>query len=229
MVTLKIDNNRYKIAGNPTIEQWKEMMKWDFESPVHWPYIIKAVTGLEFYVIRDMNPDQQKLAVTLIAHSISERRQVDLPDFEAISFGQFVDLEYLLAHGTEKAIDKMLKTLDCNYEYAQEALYVVENYIKWRANLYKRYSALFGVVEDQEEDEDQPVQAKSKQPYKIAADWYRVIVELSNDDLLKIREITDLQVKEVLNFMAVRKEKQLAELNRLKQQKRQHDLQRARR
>ena len=228
MVTLKIDNNRYTIAGNPTIEQWQEVMKWDFESHVHWPYIIRAVTDLEFNTIREMNSEQQRLAVTMIAHSISERSQVELPDFEAITFGQFVDLEYLLAHGTEKALKQMLEKLNAKYDRAQEALYVIENYIKWRTNIFKRYTALFG-LDDVEDLEDGLETRKALTPVKVASDWYRVIVELANDDVLKIKEITELGVKETLNFMAVRKEKQLAELNRLKQQKRQYDLQKPRR
>ena len=228
MVTLKVDNNRYTIDGNPTIEQWQEMMKWDFESHVHWPYIIQAVTDLEFFVIREMNPEQQKLAVTMIAHAISERQQVSLPDFEALTFGQFVDLEYLLAHGTEKSLHQILDKLGAEHERTQEALYVVENYMKWRNNLFKRYSALFGLTAGYEDDESEET-PRPKNPVQVASEWYRVIVALANDDVLKIKEITALGVKEVLNFMAVRKEKQLAELQQLKQQKKNYDLQRTRR
>ena len=117
MVTLKIDNRRYTIDGNPTVEQWQELMKWDFESHVHWPYIIKAVTDLEFFVIREMDHEQQKLAVTMIAYAVGERKQVELPDFEALTFGQFVDLEYLLAHGTEKSLGQILNKLGVDYKY----------------------------------------------------------------------------------------------------------------
>jgi len=225
MVTLKVDNNRYTIDGNPSIEQWQELMKWDFESHVHWPYIIQSVTDLPFYVIREMDHEQQKLAVTMIAYAVSERQEVKLPDFEGITFGQFVDLEYLMGHGTEKALTQILDKLEADYDRAQEGLYVVENYMKWRTNLFKRYSALFGLDQRSEED----IAGKPKTPVQIASEWYRVIVELANDDVLKVKDITALGVKEVLNFMAVRKEKQLAELQQLKQQKKQYDVQRTRR
>ena len=226
MVTLKVDNNRYTIDGNPTVDQWQELMKWDFESHVHWPYIIHAVTGLEYYLISEMSHDQQKLAVVMIGHAISERKQVTLPDFEAITFGTFVDLEYLLAMGTANTMTRILDKLGSPHKHVQEALWVVENYMKWRNNLFKRYAALFG-LNDGLEDDDKMV--KPKQPIQVASEWYRVIVELANDDVLKIKEITELGVKEVFNFMAVRKEKQLAELKKAKQQKQQYDLQRARR
>ena len=225
MVTLKVNKTRYTLDGDPSVAQWQELMKWDFESHVHWPYIIQSVTGLEFYVIRDMDHEQQKLAVTMIAYSISERKQVELPDFEALTLGQFVDLEYLLAHGTEKSIIQILHKLEADTDRAQEALYIVENYMKWRTNIFKRYKSLFGI--DEVADSDGPT--KPRTPVQVASDWYRVIVDLANDDVLKVKEITGLGVKEAFNFMAVRKEKQLAELNALKQQKRQYDLQKPRR
>ena len=225
MVTLKVDGRRYKIDGNPTIEQWMQLQKWDFESPVHWQYIIEAVTGLPFYVIREMDSDQQRLAVTMIAYSMSERKQVRLPDFDGLTFGHFVDMEYLIAMGTDKTLDRMMLRLGCDHKHTQEALYVAEKYINWRNNIFKQYTGLFGLNDLPVDDEYQ----EKPNAKEVAGSWYRVIVELGNDDLTKLDEITNKPVKEVRNFMAIRKEKQLAELKRLKEQKRQHDLQRARR
>ena len=116
----------------------------------------------------------------------------------------------------------MLELLGTPHENAQEALWVVENWIKWRNNIYKQYSALFG-LNDRFYDEEET--QKKMTPQKVASDWYRIIVDLANDDLLKIEDITNKKVKEVFNFMAVRKEKQMAELRQLKEQKRQYDLQ----
>ena len=225
MVTLKVDGRRYTIDGNPTIGQWMELQKWDFESHVHWQYIIEAVTGLPFYVIREMDHEQQKLAVTMIAYAMSERIQVRLPDFDELTFGHFVDLEYLMAMGTDKTLHRIMDRLGCDHKHTQEALYVAEQYINWRNNIFKQYRGLFGLDDRFYDDEE----AKSMNPKQIAGSWYRVIVELANDDLTKLDTITDKNVKEVLNFMAVRKEKQLAELKRLKEQKRKNDVQRARR
>lgn len=226
MVNLKVDNRRYTVDGNPTIEQWMNLMKWDFESHVHWPYIIEAVTNLPFYIINEMEPGQQHLAVTLIGYSISERVKVELPNFDGFTFGTFVDMEYLLAVGTNKALDRMISKLEVNHNTVRESLYVVEQYINWRNNIFKQYSSLFGLNDNPFEDE---LKENPMTPKEVAGSWYRVLVELSNDDLMKVREITEMSVKEVLNFMAIRKEKQLAQLNELKQQKRQNDLQRTRR
>lgn len=222
MVTLKVDKRRYSMDGNPTVEQWEKLMHWDFESPVHWPHIIEAITDLPYYVINEMTPDQQQLAVTMIGFALTQRKPVALPDFEAVTFGTFVDLEYCLTVGTQKTLKQMLELLGTPHENAQEALWVVENWIKWRNNIYKQYSALFG-LNDRFYDEEET--QKKMTPQKVASDWYRIIVDLANDDLLKIEDITNKKVKEVFNFMAVRKEKQMAELRQLKEQKRQYDIQ----
>ena len=225
MVTLKVDGRRHTIDGNPTIDQWMQLQKWDFESPVHWQYIIEAVTGLPFYVIREMDNDQQRLAVTMIAYAMSERNPVRLPDFDELTFGHFIDLEYMLAMGTDKTLHRMMARLGCDHTHTQEALYVAEQYINWRNNIFKQYKGLFGLDDPfMDSDDERPMN-----PKEVAGNWYRVLVELANDDLTQIDQITDKKIKEVLNFMAVRKEKQLAELRRLKEQKRKHDVQRARR
>lgn len=225
MVNLKIDNKRYNIHGNPTVAQWMDLMRWDFEAPPHWHHIIKTITDLPIHIIEQMTPEQQKLAVTMIAHSLTLRTPIELPDFNQFTFGQFIDMEYYIAMGTHKSMNDILKVLTVEVDTAHEALYVTEMYIQWRNNIYKQYSALFGLDDTSYEDAD----SQPKNAQVVAKEWYRILVDLANDDMLKIEEVTNKKVREVFNFMAVRKEKQLAELNRQKQQKRQYDLQRTRR
>ena len=222
MVKLKIDSRTYTIDGNPTIDQWMDLMRWDFEAPPHWPHIIKRITDLPMPTIEEMTPEQQHLAVTMIAHSLTQRIEIPLPNFGKLNFGQFVDMEYYLAMGTHKSMRQILETLKIKVDGTQEALWATEVYIKWRNNIYKQYSALFGLDDTYEVDEPQ----QNKTPQQVAKEWYRILVDLANDDLLAIEEVTNKGVKEVLNFMAVRKERQLEELRKQTQQKRQYDLQR---
>jgi hypothetical protein len=226
MVKLKVDNRRYNINGNPTVTQWMDLMRWDFEAPPHWVHIIKTVTDLPVNIIEQMTPGQQQLAVTMIAHALTVRQRVELPDFNKLTFGHFIDMEYYIALGTHKSMNQILERLDVTVEGAQQALYVTESYIKWRNNIYKQYSALFGLDDVYD---DGFADSKPTDPQQTAKNWYRVLVDLANDDINQMEAVTNKVVREVFNFMAVRKEKQLAELNRQKQQKRQYDLQRARR
>ena len=225
MVNLKVDNKTYSITKDLSIDQWMDLMRYDFEAKPHWIHIIKRVTDLPINVIEQMTVEQGHLAVTMIAHTLTLRQPIELPDFNKTSFGQFIDMEYYIALGTHKCMHQILEVLGVKVEGIQQALYVTEEYIKWRNNIYKQYSALFGL--DDTYEDDMPNKPKTAQ--QVAKEWYYILVELANDDILKIDAVTDKGIKEIFNFMAVRKEKQLAEVNKAKQQQRQHDLQRARR
>jgi hypothetical protein len=81
---------------------------------------------------------------------------------------------------------------------------------------------LFGINSngEQEVDEDD---LDAFDPKKIAKGWYKVLIDLADNDIQKIDYVTEQPLKKVLNFMAHRKEKQLEENFRLMQQKRQMD------
>ena len=228
MIALKVDNKKYELVGDPTIAQWQALMKWDFNDFSQWPFIINAVTGVPFETINEMEYEQKRLAVVMIAHSITERRAIPLPDFNGLEFGQWIDMEYYIAQGVEKSISDIIKSLGIETGFAQEALYATERYLEWRENIYKQYSALFSYDEpDLEELAEQTKQT----PTEIAKAWYNILVDLAGENVLNIKGVTELGIREALNFMATRKEKQLEEIRRARQKQinTQNDIQRSRR
>jgi len=62
----------------------------------------------------------------------------------------------------------------------------------------------------------------------VARSWYRVIVALAGDNLLKIDSVTEEPLKKALNFMAYQKERVLEAEEKQRQQRRKYDLQRNR-
>lgn len=224
MIKLVVNKKPVNLHEVLTIEQWQAIAQWDLEVPETWINIISTATGHDIDPLRLMSFEERRLAVTAITQSLMVRQPVPLPQFEDITFGQFVDTEYYLALGLQKAIDKIIERLDIEANNAPEALWAVEQYIKWRTNLYKRYGALFN---SEDIDEVDPEETKKWTPEHIAKSWYRIMVDLCNDNLLDMDKLTDKSVIAVLNFMAVRKEKQQEELKRLKKQ--QNELQRSRR
>ena len=224
MIKLVVNKKPVNLHEVLTIEQWQAIAQWDLEVPETWINIISTATGHDIDPLRLMSFEERRLAVTAITQSLMVRQPVPLPQFEDITFGQFVDTEYYLALGLQKAIDKITERLEIEANNAPEALWAVEQYIKWRQNLYKRYGALFN---SEDIDEADPEETKKWTPEHIAKSWYRIMVDLCNDNLLDMDKLTDKSVIAVLNFMAVRKEKQQEELKRLKKQ--QNELQRSRR
>ena len=222
MVKLNIDGQQYNLQGELTIDQWKSIARWNLEDFKQWPLVIQTVTDLDLDIINQMDLEQQRLAVTMIAWSMQQREPIKLPVLDELNFGQFIDIEYYIAMGPQKSIDSIMRVLDIETDKSAEALYAFEMYSKWRQNIYQRYTALFG-GEGTDSEDDGPKQS----PEQIAKSWYRILVDLANGDLLKVDGITDEGVKKVFNFMAVQKERNLEELKRAKAK--QYELQRSRR
>lgn len=226
MITINIESTKYTITSKPTIDEWRSLMKYDFNEYSQWTAIIHTLTGAPIDELDEMDFEQKRLAVVMIAHGLTERVTVPLPDFNELEFGVWVDCEYYFAMGLEKSLHLIVDRLGHSTTCAQEALYVVETYMTWRTSIYKQYSALFSY---EDTDFEEHVQTNKQTATEIAKGWYKILVDLASDDVLKIEAVTKLGIREALNFMALRKEKQTEELNRQKQKQRQHDLQRARR
>ena len=82
------------------------------------------------------------------------------------------------------------------------------------------------VIQGRKTRDDEGVDEK---PKDIARSWYDVILMMADEDVLKMDAVTDLPLKQALNFMAWKKEKTLKEQQEILKQKREYDLQRNRR
>ena len=220
MVKFTIDEKQFKIPERFTIQQWKELMKWDYERTAHWPRIIHEATGAPIEYLNQVAEDSLELGIIFIATNIGKRKECKIKDFTTISFGEWVDLDVYLNMGIDKHITEILQILEVNTKQVDEALWVIEKYSEWRLFIYKQYSKLFGL------DEPTGEATEGQSPQEVARAWYKIIVNLAGDDLLKIDAVTDEPLKKVFNFMALKKEKQLEETERQLKQQRQYDLRR---
>jgi len=224
MIKLIVNKKAVNLHEVLTIPQWQAIAQFDIEVPETWINIIATATDHDIDLLRLMDFEERRLAVTAISTSLLMRQQVPLPQFEKMTFGQFVDTEYYLAQGVQRSINNIIETMQFEVETAPQALWSIEQYIKWRSNLYKRYGQLFN---SEDIDEVDPTAESKWTAEHIAKSWYRIMVDLCNDNLLDIDLLTDKSVYSVLNFMSVRKEKQQEQLKKDKQ--RLNELQRNRR
>ena len=218
MITINIEDIDYQITSKPTIEEWQSLMKYDFNEYSQWTAIIHTLTGAPIDQLDNMDWQQKHLAVVMVAHALTERTEVPLPDFNELEFGVWVDAEYYFAMGLEKSLHLIVDRVGHTTTDAQEAMYVIETYMTWRDSIYRQYSALFSYEDPDIED---MAKTNKQTATEVAKGWYKILVDLASDDVLKIDAVTKLNIKEALNFMALRKEKQTAELNRQKQKQRQ--------
>lgn len=226
MITINIEDIKYEITSQPTIHEWRSLMKYDFNEYSQWTAIIHELTGAPIDQLDEMDWEQKRLSIVMIAHALTERQQVPLPDFNQLQFGVWIDCEYYFAMGLEKSLHLITERLGHKNDLAQEAMFVVESYMTWRESIYRQYSALFSY---EDPDVEELVKTNKQTATEVAKGWYKILVDLAGDDVLKIEKVTELKIMEALNFMADRKEKQTAELNRQKQKQRQNDIQRNRR
>jgi len=215
MVQLNVNEKSYQIPERLTLEQWKQVAKWSFEEPTHWPRIISAVTGADHRELELGQDEAVALAVAFIIQLMNTRKEYQIKDFNELTFGEFVDLDVWLTMGIDKHIDDVVKLLGAT-EWADEAMWLIDKYAQFRLHTYRQYRVLFGLDEHMDYAENDP----TFDPLKVARGWYRIIVELANDNLLDIDKVTDEPLKKALNFMAFQKERQIeANLEQMKRQR----------
>ena len=220
MITMTVDNQAYAVPVDLTLDQWSQIVKWDFADPIHWPRIVSIATGVGIDILSQANRDGLELAVVFIANLMNKRTPIEHLNFNDITFGQWIDLDVYVAQGIDKSIKDVMVMLAPKVTNASEAMYVIDKYNHFRSFILRQYKELFDYTEGQSEETGEAPDWQD-----TARSWYQIVVGLANDDLLKLDAVTDEPLKKALNFMALRKQKALEEQMRQRQQKKQYELQ----
>ena len=227
MIKIKLNKRTYKMPERFTILQWQEILKLDIEDSRSWPKIMSIAFNQPYYKFHDVAEESLILGSSLVINAMTQRKECKMRDLTTLTLGEFVDLDIWMVMGIEKNLKSILELISVHrVEYVDEALFLIDQYANFRVSTYRQYSGLFGLnnVGEQEEED-----LENWNPQHVAKGWYRVLVDLADDDLLKLDAITEQPLKKAFNFMALRKEKILEDNFKQLQQKRQHDLQRNRR
>jgi len=222
MVKITIGKTKYQLPERLTIQQWKQLVAFDYTDTEQWPRIIATLLDEDVEVLRPCTLDSLTLAIAFTIETMNRRKEYVIRDFNDLLFGEFIDLDIYMVMGVEKNLDNIVAILSEGTEYSDEAMWLVDQYSLFRVHTYRQYAGLFGINErhDDEDDED----LEKWDPNKIAKGWYRIIADLAHDNILELDEVTDQPLKKALNFMSYKKEKQLEDNFRLMQHKRQLDL-----
>lgn len=226
MAKINVNDRGYEIPDRLTIEQWCGVMAYDFEDPKFHPNIIAQVTGAPLPLIAKAPKEALVLAIALIVAKLNERREVKRIKTEDLLFGEFVDLDIWINMGVHLHLKEMADVLGLKTKWADEAMWAVDKFAEYRIFTYRQYKILFGINDIDLESNDH---LEPKERLHLARSWYRVIVQLAGEDVLKLDEVTEQPLKKILNFMALQKEKALEEEQKRLDQKRKYDLQRNRR
>jgi len=206
-VTVNINDKKWEIPTRVTIEEWKDLQQWEFTNQAHWPWIVSTISSFDAKEFDNADPDSMQLFIGFLIAACNKRTLKVQPDFNQLKFGQFVDLDCFLALGVEKNIAQILETLGVDTPWADEALAVIDQYLKWRATIYKQYSQLFGL----NNKDGLPNDDEFYDPKEVARGWYMVIMELANNNILRMDEVTEEPLQKTLTFLQIQKELKIKE------------------
>ena len=208
MVTANVNGHKIRIPERFTIDEWCALQKFDFDAPLQWPQILEHITDISASVYRQADEESLQLFMGFVITAMNARKRVELPDFNKLNFGQFVDLDCYVSIGIDKHIKDMLTILETDTPWAPQALWSIEQFILWRTSVYRRYAQLFGL--EDKDFKDFVEEQDEQDPMAVSRGWYNVIVELAGEDLLKMDQITEEPLDKVLTFLQIKKEKQIA-------------------
>jgi hypothetical protein len=206
-VTVNINDKKWEIPTRVTIEEWRDLQQWEFTNQAHWPWIVSTISSFDAKEFDNADPDSMQLFIGFLIAACNKRTLKVQPDFNQLKFGQFVDLDCFLALGVEKNIAQILETLGVDTPWADEALAVIDQYLKWRATIYKQYSQLFGL----NNKEGLPNDDELYDPKEVARGWYMVIMELADNNILRMDEVTEEPLQKTLTFLQIQKEIKIKE------------------
>ena len=217
MVSITINDKKYKFPERITLEKWKKCAVLNFEDPDNWPTIFAHIIDEDVEVIRKCRLDSLTLAMSFCIELMNRRKKTKIIDLNNLTLGQFIDLDCYVTLSVEKHIEDIVEMLEMEpTTMADEALWLLEQYMLFRTHTYRAYSGLFGLNENQEEYDDDD--EKVRNPNQVIKNWYQIIMDLAEGNLLNIDAVTDEPYKKAFNFMAWKKEKALAEQRKQMQQ-----------
>ena len=199
MLEFKLKDRTLKLPERLTLNQLKGILKWNIEDENNWSKIISIVLDYDLTLTKE----QQEVVISFIVVMLNMEKETTIK-LNELTFGEFVDMEVYLTNYIQN-IDKIVLILNPDIKWADEAIYVINKWKVWREWLFKQYKGLFSNDNDGDDTNHSP----TKSHLQVAKNWYKIIVELSGDDILKIDAITDQPLIKTLNFMAYQKEKAL--------------------
>ncbi len=205
-----VNDKSYKFNDRLTIQQWCSVMRYDFSNAANWPTIINLITGVDKRDLIKGSQDVLELGAAIIVQMCNARIQSQIKPLDTLTFGEFVDLDSYIAMGTHQHLEAMSKILTPTTEYADEALWAIEQWANYRLGIFRQYKELFG-LDDEEDLDNTDTEVDTIQHDAVARNWYKIIVDLAQDDILRLDAVTDQPLIKTLNFMALRKERQLEE------------------
>ena len=225
MYKLNLKGREFEIRENYTIEEWINLQKWDASIEANWPRLLSEAVGMSIEEAKEIPMETLQVAIGLLLVTLSPDHSkleisIDnygLIDFDAITFGQFVDLEVLLSRDPRKTLDRMVAVLygakETKHWQLKDTWPALQKYLVFRKSVYSSYKALFEI-----DDIDAGTETELRDQSHA---WYDMIMILADEKFLNIEAVVDRPMVEAFNFLAWKKDQQIKQQLALQKQKQQ--------
>ena len=227
-----IGTNEYFIPEVVTVELFQKAIAWNLEElKNHLPFV-SVITECPLNELKLLDVDTFNLVfaacITKIDFSNAELRQniggYELIKLNDMSFGQFVDIDILIADGmTKHAVELTQKlygipAIAAAQKDVREVWKAMELIAEWRLKVYSEHDEFFEISNN--EDSEGPEMTINN----LQLMWYNAILVLAEQKFLNIQHVVERPYKEALNFLTWKKnEMSKAQLEQLRKK---NDLQR---
>jgi len=214
MISVNIGNKKVPLPQELSLDKFKKVIKYDLSDIDNWYMILNDV--LEVEEMDKANEEVIQMLIGFLISSLNNRTECNIINLEELSFGQFIDLEVYLANDRIKHIDDITNILAPSATTHDKALWAMEKWLQWREVVFRQYKGLFEISDNEDEQEDNKIPSTHKHNH-VAKTWFKTLIDLANDDILKIKEIEVLPFRLCFNFMANKKEeRKIKEMEMLK-------------
>lgn len=210
--SFQIDDKEYAVPTDLTVGTFQLAISWDLTDQKSYKPFVSAITGCPL-------PDLDKVddfVFSMILKACFDRipsskepvHQVashTLLDIDNISFGDFVDLDILIADGVGKhVIDLAAKLYSIDADAAAslpiEGVWSTILWLyDWRKSVYRDYEEFFE-TQNAKSDDDEKATINNLQLM-----WYEGILVLAEGQFLNIHKVVQRPMREALNFLTWKK------------------------
>ena len=227
-----IGTQEYTVPKVVTTELFQKAIAWDIEDEKNHKPFVSVMANCPLHQINLLDTDTFNVVFAVCVSRLNfedtELRHniggFQLLNFSSMTFGQFVDIDMLIADGMTKHVVELTHKLygmpednaaKKDIRDTWKALIAVSEF---RTSVYQEYDEFFDLSnQDQQDDITVSIDA-------IQLMWYNAILVLAEQKFLNIQYVTERPYKEALNFLTWKKNEIAKE--QLQQLKRKNDIQR---
>jgi hypothetical protein len=229
--SFQIGDQNYEVPAIIDIAAFERAMAWDITDIQNHKPFVASITACPIHVLNRLDNITFEVVLAICMSRLPiEEGEVNftlgvypIKKFEDFTFGDFIDLDILIADGLTKHVIEIVSKL---YGMPEEHAATIDiNKVwstlialtKWREAQYREYDEFFNLSQSVEQD------GPEMTINNLQLMWYEAVLVLADSHFLNIQHVVERPYKEALNYLTWKKN-QVAQ-QQLANVKKKYDLQ----